>query len=52
MAQIFQDDEKKLFSKLLKSHNHYSKLCFCLRYPFHVYVDIPSPENVIKRKEK
>ena len=41
--------DKKKFQLLLKKHN-FSKLCFCLRHPFQIYLDIPSPNNLKARK--
>lgn len=34
-------EHKKHFMKILKSEK-YSRICFCLRHPFHTYVEIPN----------
>ena len=50
-GSALSQEDKKSFCKILKSSS-FSKLCFCLRYPFQTYIDIPSSENLIKRNEK
>ena len=34
------NDTRKKFTELLKSER-YSRICFCLRYPFHCYLEVP-----------
>ena len=34
-------DTRKKFVDILKSER-YSKICFCLRYPFHIYLEVPA----------
>ena len=39
-------ETRKKFSELLRTEK-YSRLCFCLRYPFQIYLEIPHPASVI-----
>ena len=34
-------DTRKKFAELLKAER-YSRVCFCLRYPFHCYLEVPA----------
>ena len=56
MKTLFDDyggnidmSDKKKFQELLKKHN-FSKLCFCLRHPFAIYLEIPSSNNLKRKK--
>ena len=40
-------DTRKKLMELLKSER-YSKLCFCLQYPFKWYLEIPSASSLVK----
>ena len=40
-------DMRKKFLELLKSER-YSRVCFCLRYPFHCYLEIFSSFTILK----
>lgn len=39
-GDMLDSEHKKEFMKLLKSEK-YSRMCFCLRYPYQSYVEIP-----------
>ena len=41
------NEHKKHFIKILKSEK-YARICFCLRHPFHTYIEIPNTD--IKNK--
>ena len=40
-------DTRKKLMELLKSER-YSKLCFCLQYPFKGYLEIPSASSLVE----
>ena len=43
-------DTRKNLTNLLKSER-YSKLCFCLQYPFKSFLEIPSASSLVYRRE-